>query len=239
MPQSELEIRAPLESELSDLAALLVTQLREHGTELSDAEIARAARGLFRRPQRGQFLIARESGALVGFAALSFLWTLERGGRAAWLDELYVLPDRRGHGIGEALLRAALEAAREAGALAVDLEIESGHERAAALYRRAGFAPLPRSRWARDLAPAPAAQRPLPDVLCGGCYCGALRYRIAAAPIGVGHCHCSICRRATGLRSSPGRPCPATPSPSPPAPRPRCSRRPRRAARSAPRAVRR
>ena len=198
MSQSDLEIRAPSETELSDLAALLVSQLREHGNQLSDAEIARAARGMFRRPQRGQFLIAREAGAMVGFAVLSFLWTLERGGHTAWLDELYVLPERRGHGVGEALLRAAMNAAREAGALAVDLEIETGHERAASLYQRAGFAPLPRTRWARDLpltrTPAPA----LPAVLQGGCFCAALRYRIEALPIGVSHCHCSICRRATG-----------------------------------------
>jgi len=149
-----LEIRPPRADELDGVIALLVRQLREHGNELPDSQLARAARGLARRPQRGQFLIARESGALVGFAALSFLWTLERGGRAAWLDELYVVPERRGHGIGDALLHAALQAARAAGALAVDLEIEAGHDRAASLYRRAGFEPLPRTRWARELGAA-------------------------------------------------------------------------------------
>jgi hypothetical protein len=32
----------------------------------------------------------------------------------------------------------------------------------------------------------------------GGCLCGAVRYRISAAPRQVLHCHCSICRRASG-----------------------------------------
>ena len=32
----------------------------------------------------------------------------------------------------------------------------------------------------------------------GGCLCGALRYRIDAAPLWTGYCHCTSCRRSTG-----------------------------------------
>jgi hypothetical protein len=32
----------------------------------------------------------------------------------------------------------------------------------------------------------------------GGCNCGAIRYRISAAPVRVSHCHCAQCRRASG-----------------------------------------
>ena len=32
----------------------------------------------------------------------------------------------------------------------------------------------------------------------GGCLCGALRYRLDAAPLDIGYCHCSMCRRSTG-----------------------------------------
>jgi hypothetical protein len=34
--------------------------------------------------------------------------------------------------------------------------------------------------------------------LTGGCFCGAIRYRISADPMAVSHCHCTDCRRATG-----------------------------------------
>lgn len=32
----------------------------------------------------------------------------------------------------------------------------------------------------------------------GGCLCGAVRYTLAAVPTDVAHCHCRICRRASG-----------------------------------------
>src|SRR4029453_17087311 len=36
------------------------------------------------------------------------------------------------------------------------------------------------------------------DSLQGGCACGAVRYRLAAAPIFVHCCHCRDCQRQTG-----------------------------------------
>jgi hypothetical protein len=36
---------------------------------------------------------------------------------------------------------------------------------------------------------------PLP--LEGGCHCGALRYRVTAAPVRAGYCHCRICQHTS------------------------------------------
>ncbi|MBX3027945.1 GNAT family N-acetyltransferase [bacterium] len=168
---STVVIRAAAAADLTAVSALLIAQLREHGNAVPDVELAAAARGMLERPQRGRFLLAFDGDAAVGLAALSFLWTLERGGRAAWLDELYVLPARRGAGIGAALLAAALDLARAVGAHAVDLEIEAGHERVGSLYRRHGFAPLSRQRWALPLETPAAASAPPPSTLQGGGGC--------------------------------------------------------------------
>ena len=195
---SVIVVRAARRDDLPALTALLIAQLRDHGNDVPDAALTAAAHGMLDRPHRGQFLVALDGDTVIGLAALSYLWTLEHGGRAAWLDELYVLPTRRDGGVGAALLQAAVAAARAAGALAVDLEIESGHERVASLYRRAGFAPLSRQRWSLGV-PATATPTPAaPTAFAGGCCCGAVRYAIEAEANDVTHCHCTLCRRSSG-----------------------------------------
>jgi hypothetical protein len=41
-----------------------------------------------------------------------------------------------------------------------------------------------------------------PAELSGGCLCGAIRYRIAGAPVFVGQCYCKDCQKATGTGHS-------------------------------------
>jgi hypothetical protein len=43
----------------------------------------------------------------------------------------------------------------------------------------------------------------LRGVLRGGCWCGAVRYRVADAFLYAGNCHCSRCRAATGSAFKP------------------------------------
>ncbi|MDI6807801.1 MAG: GNAT family N-acetyltransferase [Candidatus Eisenbacteria bacterium] len=82
---------------------------------------------------------------------ISIAWTLERGGLTAWLEELYVVPERRECGIGSLMLGAVLERVREHGCAAIDLEVDITHDRATHLYMREGFEQLNRSRWAKFL----------------------------------------------------------------------------------------
>jgi len=200
MTGNDIEVRPACAEDRQALVRLLGVQLGEHGVPLSAEALEHGVDGLLRRPQLGRFLVAAERSEIVGFAALSFLWTLEHGGRAVWLDELYVLPERRGRGIGRTLLGEVYAVAKSVGAGAVDLEIERGHERAARLYEREGFRPLTRNRWARPLpqeGPSRTTRRATDGVWSGGCLCGAVRYRVSAIRE-VGHCHCSLCRRSSG-----------------------------------------
>ena len=57
----------------------------------------------------------------------------------AYLAELYVAPERRGEGIGRALLEEAVDAAREAGAKYMHLGTSEDDEAARGLYESAGF----------------------------------------------------------------------------------------------------
>ncbi len=80
----------------------------------------------------GTILVAEEDGAPVALAALA--------GRGAPELGMLVRRDRRGRGIGAALLDASIEAARASGAHAVVLHVFGHNAAARALYARRGFA---------------------------------------------------------------------------------------------------
>ncbi len=132
---------------------LFVNQLTEHGVDASAERLAVVLERVVADKARGFLLLAQEDGQTVGFAYAATILSVEHCGWVAWLEELYVMPDQRCHGIGTALVSAVLEHAREAGIVAVDLEIDASHSRAESLYRRFGFSPLQRSRWVRELTP--------------------------------------------------------------------------------------
>ena len=83
-------------------------------------------------------LMARgDDGTYVGSLTL-VLFRIPTGIRA-WIEDVVVDEAARGQGIGEALTRAAVERAAEAGAVTVDLTSRPSREAANRLYQRVGF----------------------------------------------------------------------------------------------------
>lgn len=138
-------------ADLDAVVDLLAAQMAEHNITIAREGIAAAVRGMLADARRGFILVARDGAETIGLAYVAFTWSLEHGGLTSWLEELYVLPARREHGTGRALLLAALETARAAGCAATDLEVDADHRRAERLYERHGFHRLPRARWVRPL----------------------------------------------------------------------------------------
>jgi GNAT superfamily N-acetyltransferase len=128
---------------------LLEAQYREHDIDLRGPRLLTAMRTLL--DGNGVLVIATLGAGSVGVAELSWQFSLERAGRVAWMEELYVTPAFRGKGLGTRLIERAVQEARKAGCVSVELEVVRGHERAAKLYLRDGFAQLPRLRYSRRL----------------------------------------------------------------------------------------
>jgi GNAT superfamily N-acetyltransferase len=82
--------------------------------------------------------VADEDGRLVGFCTAYLEFDSVRFGRRCWVEDLAVDPERRSGGIGAALLAAAMDWARGAGAS--HLELDSGLARTDAhrFYEREG-----------------------------------------------------------------------------------------------------
>ena len=146
-----IHIRPATPADLDEVTDLLAAQLHEHDIPIARADLEFAADGILRVADRGFILLALRDGTAVGVACVSFSWTVERGGMVAWLDELYIVPALREHGIGNELLARVIARAGAEGCRTVELEVETSHARAEHLYRRHGFHDMPRRRWTRPL----------------------------------------------------------------------------------------
>ena len=144
-------VRDARASDLREVVALLARQLDEHDIALAPDALERTVRTLVDDASLGRVLVACVDDEVAGVAVLSFVFTLEHAGPAAWLDELYVGESHRARGIGALLVDAALRVARERGCVALDLEVEPGHEAAERLYERLGFRRHRRVHWVRPL----------------------------------------------------------------------------------------
>lgn len=127
----------------ADTATLLpmMRALWEHeGIPFEEAAIRGPLRDLFADPALGRVWLALADGAVAGYAMGTWGFSTEQGGRFLLLDELYVLPDFRGRGIGGAALAHVERAALLEGAGSVRIEVAEENRGARELYRAAGYA---------------------------------------------------------------------------------------------------
>lgn len=123
-------------SEVVEKAILrLLPQLSASAKKLTTAEIKDLIRA-----EASILLMAVEEdqgSAAAGMLTLA-VFRIPTGVRA-WIEDVVVDEDSRGQGIGERLVQAAIERAKTAGAITVDLTSRPSREAANRLYRRCGF----------------------------------------------------------------------------------------------------
>jgi ribosomal protein S18 acetylase RimI-like enzyme len=76
---------------------------------------------------------------LVGYLALTVGFSIEAGGRDAFIDELYIEPPVQGRGLGRRALLFAEQLCHQLGVRRVCLEVERENARAKKLYSALGF----------------------------------------------------------------------------------------------------
>jgi GNAT superfamily N-acetyltransferase len=82
----------------------------------------------------------------VGVALITLRPNVWYEGGVALLDELYVRPDRRGQGIGTALIETALDVVRDRGAGLFEVNVDEGDTGARRFYERHGFTTTPQGQ---------------------------------------------------------------------------------------------
>lgn len=93
---------------------------------------------LLARPERGRIVLLLEGDAVRGYTLLIPYWSNEFGGTLVFIDELFVLPEARGRGLGRKFVEW-VKAGRPYDAVAVLLEVSPANVRARRLYESLGF----------------------------------------------------------------------------------------------------
>jgi len=128
-----IETAAESTDELLDAFRRLIPQLTKNPPHLSRNEIT----ALIKSTCSMLFLARADDGVIVGALSLT-VYRVPTGIRSI-IEDVIVDESARGQGIGEALIRRALETAKEADATHVTLTSNPKREAANRLYQKMGF----------------------------------------------------------------------------------------------------
>jgi GNAT superfamily N-acetyltransferase len=101
-------------------------------------QFSRTLELLLAEPCRGAVIIFEEAAVLRGYAILIPYWSNEYGGTLLFVDEIFVKPAYRCHGIAHRFFEH-VAANRPFDAVAVALEVSPANQRAQRLYASIGF----------------------------------------------------------------------------------------------------
>jgi GNAT superfamily N-acetyltransferase len=100
------------------------------------------AENLFGRHRYAETLIAEEAGAAVGFALFFHNFSTFLAQPGIYLEDLFVVPEHRGRGIGRALLKELARVALERGCGRLEWSVLDWNRDAISFYERLGAKPL-------------------------------------------------------------------------------------------------
>lgn len=140
----DLSFRPITPADDAAMAAVIRAVMPEFGADgpgfaIHDPEVDHLT-AAYPAPGAAYFVVVDETGRVLGGGGFSQLEGAEAG--VCELRKMYFLPEVRGTGMGERLLRRCLEGARRAGYRTMYLETLTGMDAAQRLYKKVGFQPL-------------------------------------------------------------------------------------------------
>ncbi|MBL8161489.1 MAG: GNAT family N-acetyltransferase [Anaerolineae bacterium] len=134
-----IEFRLGNPDDLERFLPLIQAYYRYDNHEYDEAKVRRALNGLLHDARSGLAWLIEDQDEAVGYAVVCFGYSLEFGGRDAFIDELYLDEQHRGQGIGARMIEHMAQVCRDQGVQALHLEVMPGNNEVIRLYARAGF----------------------------------------------------------------------------------------------------
>ncbi len=124
MASSALSVRPGVERDVPDIVRMILGLAEyERLTHVTDCDPERIRRHLFGEPRYAETLLAEVHGDVVGMALFFHSYSTFHANPGVWLEDLFVVPEHRGHGIGRALLAQLSALAVERGCARVEWSV--------------------------------------------------------------------------------------------------------------------
>lgn len=144
-----MELRQATAADAQQVLAMGRAFHAEDGRALSPAGEQALVRSLDYSPYVTCWLVV-ENDIVCGYCVLCFSYSVEFGGNTAFLDDLYIKPEHRAHGIGSQTLKALEKIARDDGCCALLLEVEDDKPRALGFHTDNHYVDMRRTLMVKD-----------------------------------------------------------------------------------------
>jgi GNAT superfamily N-acetyltransferase len=134
------EVRLAISADTLQIARLVEHYWRFEQIEGFDThEIQTLLNTLVSQPQLGTVWLATIGREAAGYAIVTFIFSVEHRGMMAEIDEFFVLPEARSHGVGASLMAACEKYLRARDFVRLQLQIDRDNRSARTFYQRHGF----------------------------------------------------------------------------------------------------
>ena len=139
-----IELRLATEGDLDTLNRMVRAYYVHDGLAYEELPARRALQEIIRTKRFGRAWLIDLDKELIGYAVLTFGFSVEFHGRHAVLDEVFLLPDHQGKGHFREILALIEACCREQGIRALSLLVETKNTQAQRAYQKNGFKPYDR-----------------------------------------------------------------------------------------------
>jgi ribosomal protein S18 acetylase RimI-like enzyme len=146
-----MTLRPAAPSDIDVILPMMKVFYAHESIEFDEERQRTALRQFLADPSRGGVSLIEVNGEASGYVVLATMFSLEFGGQAAFIDELYIEASKRREGLGRATIEALESSCRAAGITALRLEVDHSNHAARRLYERLGFVSATRDIMTRTL----------------------------------------------------------------------------------------
>ena len=135
-----MQLLTAVSSDIPELCLLLDSLFIQEAEFKPDIELQALGLGaIIEGDEIGDILVAKDAGQIIGMLNLLYTISTALGSRVAILEDMVVAPQNRGLGVGSALLKYAIDFAKQKGCKRITLLTDNDNEAAHGFYQQHGF----------------------------------------------------------------------------------------------------